>query len=45
MDMSETLPEDKTGRLRSVRGVHLPTVPREPRFHSTLTNLSFFSLQ
>jgi hypothetical protein len=38
MHMSETLPENKTGRLRSVRGVHLPTVPREPPFHTTLTN-------
>jgi hypothetical protein len=38
MHMSETLPENKTGRLRSVRGVHLPTVPREPRFHTTLTS-------
>src|ERR1700733_3408265 len=36
MHMSETLPENKTGRLRSVRGVHLPTVPREPRFHTTI---------
>jgi hypothetical protein len=35
MHMSETLPENKTGRLRSVRGVHLPTVPRESRFHTT----------
>ena len=30
MHTSETLPEIKTGHLRSVRGVHLPTVPREP---------------
>jgi hypothetical protein len=38
MHMSETLPENKTGRLRYVRGVHLPTVPREPTFsHHTLT--------
>jgi hypothetical protein len=42
MHMSESLPENKTGRLRSVRGVHLPTVPREPHFHA---NFSFFSLQ
>jgi hypothetical protein len=38
MHMSGTLPENKTGPLRSVRGVHLPTVPREPRFHTTLTH-------
>ncbi len=35
MHMSETLQENKEGRLRSVRGVHLSTVPREHRFSFT----------
>ncbi len=44
MHMSETQPENKAGHLRSVRDVHLPTVPRELRFSFTPAFISLLSL-